>query len=374
MPYDHFPFSKGLDHWMARHNRYATMEARVALQGAGGARPSLARALWAKDFNERRFHQKGLFLKMPFRPFIKLFYLMAVRRAFLDGRPGVTYAVLQSIYEYLIILKMRELRTAPAAVSTSGPPPPPGGTVATDHRTILGINFFVGSAGEAVRLGLKGGLVVAPAAPALVKLSEDEHYRTAVTEANLAITDSAFMVMLWNLTQRDRIRRISGLEYLVLLLAELKRQPDESMFLVMPGSASAELTVAWLTAQGFAAGRVDTYVAPRYSGKEIADAELLQMLEQKRPAQIIIGLGGGTQEKLGLFLRRGLNYAPGIHCIGAAIGFLTGDQVRIPLWADHLYLGWLFRCVDQPRNYIPRYWTARKLARLMVKNGARIPE
>ena len=33
-----------------------------------------------------------------------------VRRGFLDGRAGFTYAMLQSIYEYMITLKVRELR------------------------------------------------------------------------------------------------------------------------------------------------------------------------------------------------------------------------------------------------------------------------
>ena len=46
---------------------------------------------------------------MPGRPVIKLFYMLAVRRAFLDGWPGVRYALLQSIYEYFIVLKEREL-------------------------------------------------------------------------------------------------------------------------------------------------------------------------------------------------------------------------------------------------------------------------
>ncbi|RYD70339.1 MAG: glycosyltransferase family 2 protein, partial [Sphingobacteriales bacterium] len=45
----------------------------------------------------------------PFRPLIKLFYMIFVRRAFLDGSAGCTYSVLQSIYEYFIVLKQREL-------------------------------------------------------------------------------------------------------------------------------------------------------------------------------------------------------------------------------------------------------------------------
>lgn len=243
-----------------------------------------------------------------------------------------------------------------------------------DYRKILGINFFVGQAHEAVRLGLKGGLMVAPAAPALVNLPRDSHYRQAVSSADLAITDSSFMVLLWNLTRKDNINRVSGLEYLVLLLREFKRRGREKLFFVMPTKEAAEKNTRWLHGQGIGPGHYETYVAPKYSSQDMADPQLLGLLEKKRPGQVIIGLGGGTQEKLGLFLRRRLSYTPGIHCIGAAIGFLTGDQVRIPLWADQLYLGWFFRCLDKPGSFIPRYWTARKLARLLAENGDRIPE
>ena len=41
---------------------------------------------------------------------LKFCYMMLIRRAFLDGRAGITYAVLQSVYEYFIVLKVRELK------------------------------------------------------------------------------------------------------------------------------------------------------------------------------------------------------------------------------------------------------------------------
>src|SRR5262245_51508795 len=88
-----------------------------------------------------------------------------------------------------------------------------------DYRCILGINFFVGAAPEAVRVGIKGGLVVAPAAPALLDLGRDDEYRRALQEADLAITDSGFLVLLWNLLRSDTINRVSGLEYLKVLLS-----------------------------------------------------------------------------------------------------------------------------------------------------------
>ena len=107
---DHYPFSKGVGFWLERHIKYADLEARTILANrAKGGDFSLKKALTSKDFSERRFHQKELFYRIPGRPFIKFFYMMVLRRAFLDGRPGITYAALQSIYEYFIVLKQKEM-------------------------------------------------------------------------------------------------------------------------------------------------------------------------------------------------------------------------------------------------------------------------
>jgi glycosyltransferase involved in cell wall biosynthesis len=109
-PLDHFPFSKGIAHWVAKHNTYSTMEAELIFRQQGLQNPSLHAALRDPDFHTRRLHQKALFYRLPGRPLIKWCYMMFVRGAILDGAGGVTYATLQSIYEYLIVLKTKELR------------------------------------------------------------------------------------------------------------------------------------------------------------------------------------------------------------------------------------------------------------------------
>jgi len=107
---DHYPFSKGFKFWIQRHLSYADMEALTRVKDLeNGAAFSFRKALFSKDFTEKRYHQKGLFYKLPGRPLIKWFYMVVVRRAFLDGSAGVTYATLQSIYEYFIVLKSKEL-------------------------------------------------------------------------------------------------------------------------------------------------------------------------------------------------------------------------------------------------------------------------
>lgn len=110
---DHFPFSKGLAHWVDRHNQYSGLEAAQIVKNREAQSDfSLRKAFFAAHFHERRFHQKELFYRAPFRPLLKFLILYVVKRGFLDGRAGLTYAVLQSIYEYLIELKTRELTGA----------------------------------------------------------------------------------------------------------------------------------------------------------------------------------------------------------------------------------------------------------------------
>jgi UDP-N-acetyl-D-mannosaminuronic acid transferase (WecB/TagA/CpsF family) len=239
-------------------------------------------------------------------------------------------------------------------------------------RRILGINFFAGNVEGAVEQISRGGLLVVPAAPALKDIACNEAYRDALTNADLAIADSAFMVLVWNWLQRDSIRRLSGLTYLRQLLLRPEVRVPGSTLWVMAGPANARKNIDWLATQGIVVPASHIYEAPMYGGK-VEDPELVERLSALRVSHVVITLGGGTQERLGLYIKRNLEYLPAIHCIGAAIAFLSGDQVRIPAWADRFYLGWLLRCISAPGRYIPRYWSARKLVPLLWRYRDRLP-
>ncbi len=109
---EHYPFSKGLAWWITRHNDYSTKEAQQAIANrASEPAPNLHDALLSKDFATRRRQQKLLFYRLPARPLVKFLMIYVLKRGFLDGRAGFEYAILQSIYEYFIVLKTRELET-----------------------------------------------------------------------------------------------------------------------------------------------------------------------------------------------------------------------------------------------------------------------
>ena len=109
------------------------------------------------------------------------------------------------------------------------------------------------------------------------------------------------------------------------------------------------------------------YICPHYHSHEIKDDQLLEILNRERPPFIIVNIGGGTQERLGHYLKNNLQYKPLIICTGAALGFLTGHQTPIPVWADQLYLGWLWRCIGNPKTFIPRYIKGLQFIPLFLK-------
>jgi len=120
-PLDHFPFSKGIAHWVEKHNLYSTMEAELIHRGQGLQDPSLITALTHADFHQRRLHQKAIFYRLPGRPVLKFLYMLIVRGAILDGPAGLAYAALQCFYEYLIVLKTKELARQEASGQRARP-------------------------------------------------------------------------------------------------------------------------------------------------------------------------------------------------------------------------------------------------------------
>jgi len=239
---------------------------------------------------------------------------------------------------------------------------------------VLGVSIARLTIEQAIERALQGGLILAPSGPGLCDLERDPDYRDALLGSDLNLADSGLVILAEAVRSRQVLPRASGLGYLEALLERHELKEDQGVFWVMPSRASMRRNLAWLRSSGFPTTEEDCYLAPLYPRRgRVEDPSLAALLTERRPAHVIVCIGSGPQEKLGLYLKRELPYRPAIHCLGAAIGFLSGDQASIPRWADRFLLGWLVRCIHDPKTFVPRYLTAFRLVYLLARYGAAPP-
>jgi len=241
------------------------------------------------------------------------------------------------------------------------------------RERVLGISFWNGSASGAVaEVASSGGCVVIPASPALLKLNYDESYRSALQQADIVLPDSELLALIWRMATSRPLRKTSGFEYLTSLLASAPFQQDRSALWIVSSELAKEKAVQWLQLHGHdLAGHSFRIVAAETLSA--APHALLLEIEKRQPRHVVIALRGAGQEQLGIYFRDYLLYRPAIHCVGAALGFLTGDEPRIPSWTRKFHLAWLARSASQPGLLFPRIIIALTVAGMIVRYRSQLP-
>lgn len=232
----------------------------------------------------------------------------------------------------------------------------------------LGIDLVAVGIDDAARGACSGGLFLAPSGPGLCDLESDAGYRDALLAADVNLADSGLAILLARVLGLGKLPRTSGLGFLEALLGRPEVKGEGATFWVMPSRESMERNLDWLRSKGLQVAVEDCYTAPVYPRRgPVTDEALLERLRGRGARFVFVCTGSGTQEKLGHWLKENLPGKPAVCCIGAAIGFLSGDQVRIPAWADRMCLGWLLRCLSSPGKFVPRYLAATRLAVLALR-------
>lgn len=108
-PYEHRPFSKGWADWLERHNKYSTKEAseRVDL-------PFVLKDAFSKVGPVRNRALKAFVSKVPGWPLVRFAIPYFLKLGFLEGPVGFIYCANLAYYEFLIQIKIREIKSARA--------------------------------------------------------------------------------------------------------------------------------------------------------------------------------------------------------------------------------------------------------------------
>lgn len=180
---------------------------------------------------------------------------------------------------------------------------------------ILGIPIYSGNVKECYeQLNKDGGLLTAPSGPGLANIPHDQVYYESVLNSDIIIPDSGYMVLVWNLLSREKLKRLSGLEFINYFVEAYPKEKEQRLMLVNPTPAEQQANLTYLNSIGISCTEQDCYIAPFYQAGQVKDEVLLQLIESRRPRWVLINIGGGTQEILGAYLKENLSYLPALIC------------------------------------------------------------
>ena len=192
-------------------------------------------------------------------------------------------------------------------------------------------------------------LFVFPSGSGIPLITEDKKYYLSLKKADYVFFDSGFFVLLLWILKNIRVDKFSGFKFLYNFFNYLKKNKNK-----------------------IGIKKIYSYVAPNYKLSNLIDKKLIKKINKVKPDYILTNIGGGTQEILGLYLKKNLKKKTTIICTGGAISFFTGDQAPITKFIDKIYLGWLLRLIFNPLLFYKRYLYALRLFPMVLFNKVKV--
>ncbi|MEM9421753.1 MAG: glycosyltransferase family 2 protein, partial [Pseudomonadota bacterium] len=117
-PYLHYSFAHGMERWLSKHIRYARDEAGLILE----YRKLSSEKSSPEGATERRRNAKVKAAKIPviLRPLMRFFYVYLIKQGFRDGRGGLAYALMLSVYEGMTAIFVLQTLLGGSAIPEHG--------------------------------------------------------------------------------------------------------------------------------------------------------------------------------------------------------------------------------------------------------------
>ena len=195
------------------------------------------------------------------------------------------------------------------------------------------------------------GYVVTPNVDHLIRFHESAAFRTLYARATYILLDSRVAARVLRLVQGVRIPVCTGSDLTAALFTRVIGPADR---IVLIGGSDRQ---AELLRRRFGLQDLRHHNPPmRFIDDPRAVEQCLQFAEAASPFRFcMIAVGTPQGETVAERLNERGRARGLVLCIGASIDFLTGAQLRAPLWMQRLGLEWLFRLIRNPRRLAWRY-------------------
>ncbi len=204
---------------------------------------------------------------------------------------------------------------------------------------------------------LDAGMLLTLHTDMLVKLQTDRDFYEALDAFDIITCDSQILYFALRLMGTPVRERVSGSDFFPRFCARHRDDPEVTVFLCGGQPGVAERAAEKVNARTGRRIVVGTHAPPFDFDTDPAALEaMIDAINASRATVLVVGLGGGRQEKFLVANRHRFTHARLFLPLGGTIDYEAGTIRRPPPWVTDWGLEWLSRVIQEPRARWHRYF------------------
>ncbi len=204
--------------------------------------------------------------------------------------------------------------------------------------------------------GFREGVMLTLHVDSIMKLQKDRDFYRLLPQFDVITCDSQIMVVAARLLGTPLKERVSGSDYFPRFYMRYRSDPDVTVFICGAAPGIAEIARRKINEK---VGREMVVGANSPSPDFDRHAEeienILLEINQSKATVLMIGLGGGRQEKFIFQFRHRMPHVRLFLPLGGTIDYEAQTLKRPPAWVTNMGLEWFYRFVREPRQRWRRY-------------------
>jgi N-acetylglucosaminyldiphosphoundecaprenol N-acetyl-beta-D-mannosaminyltransferase len=190
----------------------------------------------------------------------------------------------------------------------------------------------------------------------IMKLQKDRDFYRLLPKFDVVTCDSQILVVAARMLGTPLKERVSGSDYFPRFYTRYKDDPSMTVFICGGSPGIPEIARRNVNAKVGREMVVGTNAPSRDYDRNPEEIEqILAQINASKATVLVVGLGGGRQEK---FIYQYRDRLPGIKLylpLGGTIDYEAESLKRPPAWLTNAGLEWLYRVVREPRQRWRRY-------------------
>lgn len=200
------------------------------------------------------------------------------------------------------------------------------------------------------------GLMLTLHVDMIMKLQKDREFYDILPQFDVVTCDSQILFGAARMLGTPLRERVSGSDFFPRFYTRWKDDPDVTLFICGGGPGIAEVAARKVNEKVGRTMVVGTDAPPFDYEKRPGETErMVERIHASGASVLVIGLGGGRQEKFIVEHRARLPRVRAFLPLGGTIDYEAGTLRRPPPWVTDAGLEWLYRLGREPRQRWHRY-------------------